>query len=410
MIDYRNKPWWLLMAVPIVINCCIGLSYQTLGVYLSAYVMNELGATATQFGMVSTLWTVVACIMRPASGPMAQKYGSKSIMLIGLAIWTGMIAAFGFVTTFVAWGICRVIQCFGHAISYTLSQSAAAEAAPKKDLGKAANLYVGIPQVLAVVVGPAIGLAFIGDNQWQRFFLLTSLIGLLGVVLGIIFLPGKKQSEELLAINNADNKEQLAKDEAIEYHGVWKVLEKSALPASVIMIFCSFAHLAMMFFSAYVIFQYGELGGAAIFSSLYGLMQLPLMFVLGPIQDKFGTKVIFFPAVLFCALATAMLAMGNTNWVLLGILYGIGQAGIKPVLNGQLVKACPMNRVSVATGTYQMANGVGLGLAAFFGGLVIDNMGYAAMWWYCTILFVLCGVACLLVIKEPWLKTKNAAA
>ena len=46
------------------------------------------------------------------------------------------------------------------------------------------------------------------------------------------------------------------------------MLEKSALPASVIMIFCSFAHLAMMFFSAYVIFQYGELGGAAIFSSL----------------------------------------------------------------------------------------------------------------------------------------------
>lgn len=409
MIDYRNKPWWLLMAVPIVINCCIGLSYQTMGVYLSAYVMGNLGATASQFGLVSTIWTVVACIMRPASGPLAQKFGTKTIMLIGLVVWTAMIVAFGFVPTFAVWAVCRVIQCFGHATSYTLSQAAAAEAAPKGDLGKAANLYVGIPQVLAVVIGPAIGLAFIGDNQWQRFFLLTSLIALLGIVLGIIFLPGKKQSEELMELNNAAYKEQIEKDAAIEYHGIWKVLEKSALPASIIMVFCSFAHLAMMFFSAYVVAQYGELGGAAIFSSLYGLMQLPLMFVLGPIQDKFGTKVIFIPAVLFCALATALLAMGNTNWVMLGIIYGVGQAGIKPVLNGQLVKACPMNRVTVATGTYQMANGVGLGLAAFFGGLVIDNLGWAAMWWYCGILFVLCGVACLFVIKEPWLKAKKAA-
>ena len=31
------------------------------------------------------------------------------------------------------------------------------------------------------------------------------------------------------------------------------------------------------------------------------------------------------------------------------------------------------------------------------------------MWWYCGILFVLCGVACLFVIKEPWLKAKKAA-
>jgi len=119
MIDYRNKPWWLLMAVPIIINCCIGLSYQTMSVYLSAYVLGNLGATATQFGLVSTIWTVVACIMRPASGPLAQKFGTKTIMLIGLVIWTAMIVAFGFVPTFAVWAVCRVIQCFGHAISYT---------------------------------------------------------------------------------------------------------------------------------------------------------------------------------------------------------------------------------------------------------------------------------------------------
>lgn len=404
MINYKNKPWWLLMAVPIVVNCCIGLSYQTMGVYLSAFFINVLGGTATQFGLVSTGWTIIACIMRPASGPLAKKYGSKSIMLIGLVIWTAMIASFGFIMSVAGWCVARLIQCVGHALSYTTSQAAAAETAPKGALGKAANLYVGIPQVLAVVIGPAIGLAFIGDNQWTRFFLLTACIALAGIVLGAIFLPGKKQTEELLKINNESIADQIAEDEKIEYHGIWKVIEKTALPASIIMVFCSFAHLAMMFFSAYVVFQYGELGGAAIFSSLYGLMQLPLMFVLGPIQDKWGTKVIFVPAVIFCAVATAMLAMGSTNWVLLGILYGIGQAGIKPVLNGQLVKACPTNRINEATGTFQMANGVGLGLAATIGGFIIDGAGYSAMWWYCAALFILCGVAAIFAIKEPWLK------
>ena len=86
--------------------------------------------------------------------------------------------------------------------------------------------------------------------------------------------------------------------------------------------------------------------------------------------------------------------------MVLGLLYGIGQAGIKAPLNASLMKACPANRIPVANGTFQMANAVGLGLATLVAGMVIDAAGFVGMWYYCVVLFLVTAVLGVVLVKE----------
>ena len=83
----KHAPWWVGMIVPIAVIIVISVCYQAMANYLSVYVLQYLKGSATAYGMVGTGWTVNAMILRPSTGPLSQKFGSKTMLLIGLAIF-----------------------------------------------------------------------------------------------------------------------------------------------------------------------------------------------------------------------------------------------------------------------------------------------------------------------------------
>ena len=83
----KHAPWWVGMIVPIAVIIVISVCYQAMANYLSVYVLQYLKGSATAYGMVGTGWPVIAMILRPSTGPLSQKFGSKTMLLIGLAIF-----------------------------------------------------------------------------------------------------------------------------------------------------------------------------------------------------------------------------------------------------------------------------------------------------------------------------------
>ena len=83
----KHAAWWVGMIVPIAVIIVISVCYQAMANYLSVYVLQYLKGSATAYGMVGTGWTVIAMILRPSTGPLSQKFGSKTMLLIGLAIF-----------------------------------------------------------------------------------------------------------------------------------------------------------------------------------------------------------------------------------------------------------------------------------------------------------------------------------
>ena len=151
-----------------------------------------------------------------------------------------------------------------------------------------------------------------------------------------------------------------------------------------------------MFLKKYVAVKYPGVS-AAIFFTAQAIVEFVCRWWMGPVQDKFGLKVLLVPCALVCAVVYIFIARGADQWVLLGLFYGLGQAGIKAPLNASLMKKCQKNRIPIANGTYQMANAVGLGLATLVGGIVIDHAGFVGLWYYCVVLFIVVAVLGLVI-------------
>lgn len=408
----KKNMWWVPMIVPILIIVIISICYQAMANYLSVYVLEYLHGSATVYGMIGMAWTFLAMVIRPSAGPLSQKFGSKAVMLVGLGIFAAMIGACGIFMTFAGFCVFRVLQCIGHGWSYTTANSLAAERIPKEHMGFASSMFVGIPQAAAIVLGPWLAVLLIGDTSnpnWFKFFVVIAAIMAAGLVLAAILVPGKKKMEAQTKVVATDKKaEEAAKydENGKEYKGIWKVIEKSALPASVTMIIASFGHCTMFFLTAYVAATYGGVS-AAIFFSTQALTEFLSRFYQGPLQDKFGCKPIIIPCCAICVGVYLCLANRMTNWAVLGLIYGIGQAGIKAPLNGCLLTRCPANRIPVATGTFQMANAIGLGFAALIAGVVIDFAGYSALWYYCAAIFVVVALLTVFVVKDKPAKSKT---
>lgn len=398
----KSNLWWAPMIVPIVVIIVISVCYQAMANYLSVYVLQYLQGSATAYGMVGTGWTIIAMIMRPSAGPISQKIGSKTVLIIGLAIFAAMIACCGVFLTFTGFIFFRLVQCVGHAWSYTSANSLAAEAVPQERMGAASGLFIGIPQAAAIVAGPWVAEALIGDDQnWFRFFVGIAAIMVVGLVLALIFVPGKSKSKDPQAAAKAAEAAEAARYDANGnlYTGIWKFLEPTAIPACITMIVASMAHCTMFFLTAYVAATY-EGVSAAVFFTAQAVTEFVCRFWMGPLQDKKGLKIILVPCCILCAVVYVCIAQGMTAWVVLGLLYGIGQAGIKAPLNASLMKACPANRIPVANGTFQMANAVGLGLATLVAGMVIDAAGFVGMWYYCVVLFLVTALLGVVLVKE----------
>ncbi|MBC5732367.1 MFS transporter [Lawsonibacter hominis] len=403
----KHAPWWAPMIVPIVVIIVISVCYQAMANYLSVYVLQYLKGSATAYGLVGTGWTIIAMILRPSTGPLSQKFGSKTMLIIGLAIFAAMIACCGILLTFTGFVFFRLIQCVGHAWSYTSSNSLAAEAVPQSRMGTASSLFIGIPQAAAIVAGPWVAEALIGDDQnWFRFFVGIAAIMVAGLVLALIFVPGRKKhaSDPGAAAKAAAAAEAARYDaDGKPYTGIWKFLEKTSIPACITMIVASMAHCTMFFLTAYVAATY-EGVSAAVFFTAQAVTEFLCRFWMGAVQDRKGLKVLLVPCCIICAVVYVCIAQGVTAWVVLGLVYGVGQAGIKAPLNASLMKACPANRIPVANGTFQMSNAVGLGLATLVAGVVIDAAGFTGMWYYCVALFILTAVLGVVLIREKNVK------
>ena len=397
----ENKYWFSGLIVPILVISMIATSYQAMAAYLSVYVMQDLGASGAAYGLTFTGWTIVALFVRPAVGPLSLKYGSKTLLLVGCVIFAAMIAACGIYMTFTAFFIFRMLQGAGHSLSYTSANSLAAESVPQSRMGVASSLYIGIPQATCIVAGPWLAVALIGsDNNWFRFFSGIGGFMIAGMVMAAIFIKSHKKEDAEAQKKKAEAREAARYDaHGNEYKGIWKIIEKTSVPGGITMILGSLAHCTMFFLTAYVAKTYGGVSAAIFFSAQAGT-EFACRFWMGFVQDKYGIKALLIPCCIICCGVYIAIGGGYTSWIVLGLIYGIGQAGIKAPINASMMKACPKNRIPVANSTFQFANAAGLGLAVFIAGSVIDKFGFSTMWYYCAAMFIVTAVVGAIIIKE----------
>lgn len=173
----------------------INVAFQTL--------REEFGATLDTAQWIISIYVLALGISVPLAAFLANRFGMKRAYLSGLFIFivgsilSGISPSLGFMIA------ARAIQGFGGGIAFPLGAAALLRTFPVKEQGMALG-YFGIAILTAPAVGPILGGYLVDQNVWRYIFFINPPIGLIGIILGLFFLPTfkseKKPSLDILGL------------------------------------------------------------------------------------------------------------------------------------------------------------------------------------------------------------------
>jgi EmrB/QacA subfamily drug resistance transporter len=150
-------------------------------------------ARALHSDLSSISWVITAYLLAiaavsPISGWASRRIGTRKLYLLSLVLFTLGSLACGLAWDTPSLIVARVIQGASGALLMPVGQAIIVKAAGRENLGKVMGT-LGVPTVLAPVVGPTLGGWLLETLSWRAIFLINLPIGVLAFVLGLRILP-----------------------------------------------------------------------------------------------------------------------------------------------------------------------------------------------------------------------------
>lgn len=160
------------------------------------HLMKVFGADAVSTGWVITIFMVTMGITMPLTGYLGDKYGKKTLYLAGLLLFTVASLLGSFSWDLSSLILFRGIQGIAGGFMMPLSMALIFEAFPRHERGLATGIW-GIAAMMAPTVGPTIGGFIIESGSWQWLFLVNVPSGVLGIVIGAMYLKNTNKVKEI---------------------------------------------------------------------------------------------------------------------------------------------------------------------------------------------------------------------
>jgi len=404
-----------------VITVCIGAFMAA----LDASIINvALPNLEQQFHarMNEIEWVSLSYLLSLAStilifGKLADMFGRRWFYIFGFIIFSLSSLFCGLASSLSMLILFRVIQGIGAAMLQANSVSIITYATPKDHLGKAIGFQASA-QGIGLSLGPVAGGALLSFINWKWLFFINLPVGLIGTILGIIFLPKDR------VINQQKHKN-------FDYFGVFLLIPSIISIiyilnmgiklgwSSLLMIYCYIiAVLAVIGFIQYERKQKDPLVDLTLFKSMpftlgnvTGIMSYIIMYAVLLLTPYYFDQVkhlpIFQASLLITAIPIGMtistpisgilsdnrgpalpsiagLSMATIGALLLSIvnltgtyiltsigllLVGAGIGMFTPPNNSHVMGNVPKNSLGVAGGILNMSRTLGMGLGITFGGI-----------------------------------------
>src|ERR1019366_591591 len=153
----------------------------------------QFGVSEAALGSVAVGYLVSLAIVIPAAGWLGDRFGSKRILLLAIAVFTGASVLCGLADSLPELVLFRVIQGVGGGMLTPVGMALLFRTFPPEERVRASSILT-VPTAVAPALGPVLGGLLVTELSWRWVFFVNLPIGVAAFAFGLIFLDEHRQT------------------------------------------------------------------------------------------------------------------------------------------------------------------------------------------------------------------------
>lgn len=396
-----KEPLWTSTFVKVCIaavmsNVCFQALFSSFPLYLL-----QLNMDTVQVGMVASGFSMSMLVIRIVSGALSDKYGRRTIGLLGMVAFTLPFLVFLTTKNNMTIAVFRILQGVGVAATSIATAGMAADVLNKTRFNEGIGYY-GLSSAISQAIGPAIGIFMILNNQAEGFFKLSAMVCTVAFVMLWTLNYEKEnriQLEENIPREDATVIEEVKQENKTSF--LWRIFEKKALSAVIITMFIIIPVSSIFIFLAPFADAQG-IKGVELFFTIYAICLFISRLLSTWLFNCMGIEIILRIGMIIMAISFLLLvALQNTLMLYAaGVFYGLGGGLCYTVLTILSVEQAEPKERGRAFSTYFAANDLAVGIGAVFYGYLINFAGYRLAFGIAFVILIMGIVALPLILKN----------
>ena len=362
--------------------------------FMTIYLRQRLNIPLTTVGLLFTISSGVGLVSQFIWGPVIDRFGRKTALLVGLANEAVVMVAFGLLDSLEAFAILIALSGLIEPSSRIASNTIVADIIePEKRPGAYALLRMIAN--LGVAIGPAIG-GFIATRSYLLSFMAAAASAAIFLLLSILFIKETKP----------EGREK--RGEAIGGYGrVLRDYPFLAFCGAYTLLGMAYAQM-MTLLPVYIKEGYGILeSGYGFIMATNAAMVVLFQYSITRVAERYRPTLVLAVGALFTALGVGSVALGNSFplFLMSMVILTIGEMLIIPTSVSLVADTAPVTMRGRYMGVYGLTWGIAFGVGPILGGYLNDKIAPVYIWYEAFILGLLSTLAFqfigMVVTKKP---------
>ena len=366
----NEKRLWTKDFVTIaVINAVVFLTHFLLIVTIASYAVDEFHASTDMAGLVAGIFIIGALIGRLGTGRVIEGIGSKKVLIISTMLFIVTSALYFAAVSLSLLIIIRLLHGIVFGTASTAAGTIVAQIIPPSRRGEGIGFY-SIGAILAVAVGPFIGIFLIHHANFRMIFALTSFLAAASFVLS--FAVNKPVYEKPAPESDAaDGRFRLS-----------DFLEFKAIPISLIILIIGFSYSGLLTLISLYTKEIHLERAASFYFLVYSITVLITRPLSGRLMDIRGANFVVYPSLLLYAVGMLIFSQATAGIALLAaaVFLAMGYGNFISSAQAISIRGVPPHRMGLAIATFFIFLDLGFGIGPYLLGALVGFTGYRALY------------------------------
>lgn len=341
------------------LSAAIHLATTSLNTLLPFHVM-ALGGSRTQVGLLFSVATIVAMVLRPSVGDWIDRIGARPVLYPGIVAVVVASLALHLAGSPEAVIAITVGVGIGSALTSTTASLLAARASAAAHRGEALGLFY-LASSLAIAIAPPIAFGIRAVGGMSLAFVTVTLFAL-AMLPPILALPAGVTAP------------------VASVRPGLRLVSRGALPVSAALALNTFGHVSIYGFLPLYAVSQGHGRAVVWFFAVNSIWMLLCRAALRGLSDRVGYARVVVPAMLITAVGYVTLAVPAMPWSFMAAALLLGTAGavLYPTLAALVIDRAPDGERGLALGTLSSSWDLGVVVGAAAMGFVADHASFPA--------------------------------